>query len=400
MTIRFNIPKQEHRLAASALAVCLAWSIIGSTTIAYASEVEESPPQENIETVELDTQAKPQEAESEPAPEPTESLPSQSQPSETPNKEPESGQTTTTPSSSPDTSIVIPSVQESPDTALLDEYARILAERQRAAYESYVTGFTGPFNPDYGVERTEAEWTAAFSDLKLTGIWLEDMITIAESQLGYTESQMNFIFNDNRDTKGYTRFGEWWAAQQGLDRRTYVYGDWCAMYLSFCIHYAGIEGMPLGCHCSTWISDLEEVGLYQSRLDGAKPKRGNLVFFSGGPGTGTSSSHVGLVIGVDDNYIYTIEGNLEDKVMLTTHEINFSAIKGYGSIPEQEGMSEEVICFIRSGRQVVDMPVAAAAEEQPSTEQTGKTQELAKPISATEELYAEKRATRTGGNRK
>ena len=65
----------------------------------------------------------------------------------------------------------------------------------------------------------------------LSGNWADDLIAVAESQLGYHESTNNYILDEGGYIHGYTRYGVWYGSP---------YGDWCAMFASFCLHYAGI----------------------------------------------------------------------------------------------------------------------------------------------------------------
>ena len=47
-------------------------------------------------------------------------------------------------------------------------------------------------------------------------------MAIARTQLGYEESSLNFIVDEEGMRKGYTRYGDWFGSD---------YGDWCAMQL-------------------------------------------------------------------------------------------------------------------------------------------------------------------------
>ena len=83
---------------------------------------------------------------------------------------------------------------------------------------------------DANDKETREQWEATMPLMELDGIWAEDLLAVAESQLGVGESEKNFIL-ENGARKGYTRFGDWYGIP---------YGDWCAMYVSYCLHYAGI----------------------------------------------------------------------------------------------------------------------------------------------------------------
>ena len=80
-------------------------------------------------------------------------------------------------------------------------------------------------------------WERAIKNVELTGDWREDVIAIAKTQLGYQESAKNYIVLEVGETiKGYTRYGAWYGDP---------YGDWCAMFASFVLNYAEVEGIPL-----------------------------------------------------------------------------------------------------------------------------------------------------------
>ena len=175
---------------------------------------------------------------------------------------------------------------------------------------------------------TATEWEASLPD-ELTGVWADDLIAVAESQLGYTESTNNYEVSEAGDTKGYTRYGDWYG-----DR----YGHWCAMYVSFCLHYAGIseEAFPQEANCQKWIETLsdEMYGLYYPSDDPEYAVySGDLIFFNND--SDENSDHVGIVVEVseEDNYIKTIEGNSSEQVKYNEYELDDTSIMGYGMLP-------------------------------------------------------------------
>lgn len=172
---------------------------------------------------------------------------------------------------------------------------------------------------------TAADWEATIPDL--TGNWAEDVVAIAESQLGYTESTANYTLADDGEThKGYTRYGAWYGNK---------YGDWCAMFASFCLHYAGVpeSEFPEAAGVYAWIASLNNMGLY---AEDCTPSAGDLVFFDND--SDGAADHVGIITEVneDTNKITVIEGNCSDAVMENTYSLSDSAITGFGLLPEQE----------------------------------------------------------------
>ena len=78
----------------------------------------------------------------------------------------------------------------------------------------------------------ESEWLAK-TNTSLSGDWSADLLTVAQSQLGYTQSEKNFEVDadDGQTVRHYTRYGEWYGNP---------YGEWDVMFLSYCLNYAGI----------------------------------------------------------------------------------------------------------------------------------------------------------------
>ena len=106
-------------------------------------------------------------------------------------------------------------------------------------------------------EETREQWESTFSHLTLTGDWAKDVLAIADTQLGYTESASNYITEDGR-RKGYTRYGAWYGDS---------YGDWGAMFVSFCLHYACVDTdlMPVEADCRRWTDKLGAMQNYRDR---------------------------------------------------------------------------------------------------------------------------------------
>ena len=184
-------------------------------------------------------------------------------------------------------------------------------------------------NPEADLE-TAADWEATFAQAELSGVWREDVLTIAKTQLGYNESTKNYIVEEDGETmKGYTRYGAWYGIP---------YGDWCAMYASFCLHYAGVEGMPLDASRPKWISALSQLNLYHSE-DSYVPVPGDLIFFDWN--TDADADHVGLVVELEGEKVKTIEGNNGDTVAYHDYKLSDSRIMGYGALPVQVLEQEE-----------------------------------------------------------
>lgn len=192
-------------------------------------------------------------------------------------------------------------------------------------YEEHTHTLACYSNPDADVETAE-DWENTLTGVELSGVWTDDLIAIAESQLGYAESTANYVLTEDGETKGYTRYGAWY----GLP-----YEDWCAMFISFCLNYAEIPAdlIPRAASCQSWIDTLasEEWNLYVTAADNT-PAAGDLVFFD--TDGDDSADHVGIVaelIGAAE--LKTIEGNSGGKVQYVTYDMDDESIMGYAVLP-------------------------------------------------------------------
>ena len=178
-----------------------------------------------------------------------------------------------------------------------------------------------------------ADWEATLQDVELTGIWADDLLAIAETQLGYTESTRNFIYDDNYNKKGYTRYGAWYGAP---------YGDWCAMFVAFCLEYAGIPeaDFPRNAACDYWVDELIPLDLYREAED-YRPIPGDLIFYDWDDDP--YAEHIGIVAWLgeytDSNTgevietVTAIEGNTSNTVAYRTYDLDDPCVIGYGLLP-------------------------------------------------------------------
>lgn len=168
---------------------------------------------------------------------------------------------------------------------------------------------------------TAAVWEASFADVALYGDEATRVILLAESQLGYRASETNFIVTEDGATKPYTRYGAYCGNP---------YGDWCAMFCTFCIDYAKIENFPTAAECDRWIERLSEQDLYRAAGE-YEPKSGDLIFFDWD--ANGSADHVGFVYQVTADKLVTIEGNCNSSVCTQDYAPDDATILGYGVMP-------------------------------------------------------------------
>ncbi len=164
---------------------------------------------------------------------------------------------------------------------------------------------------------------------ELAGVWGEDVVSVAKSQLGYFESSVNTVTDAKGDVRGYTRYGAWYGSP---------YGAWDATFASFCLHYAGVDKnyFAFEADSAKWMKHLEASGYYQ-KAAGYIPKEGDLVFFRNGVGD-KAVYNVAIVAAVsaDDagalTGIKAIAGDVGNRVQYQSYDINDEMIQGYGTL--------------------------------------------------------------------
>lgn len=102
---------------------------------------------------------------------------------------------------------------------------------------------------------------------------------------------------------------------------------WCACFVSWCYHEAGLSE-PCFAACQS-----QGVAWFTSRGQwGARGYKdiapGDAIFFDWD--LDGSADHVGIVIGRDNERVYTVEGNSGDACKIKSYSLNYECIKGYG----------------------------------------------------------------------
>lgn len=226
----------------------------------------------------------------------------------------------------------------------------------------------------------KSKYYTYFTDTQLTGDNPTDVIAIALSQLGYKES--NSVDELGGLVEGNGNFTEY----------NYNFGDfssgygyhWCAAFVSFCL-------LQSGCHefntlkdwcrdhpddsgyiwrelgCEKWRKALVGAGYFktsvahkntksQKLLESYDPEytpiAGDLIFFTDNPFK--TASHIGIVLYIDGDMIYTVEGNTTvtqeldtngDEVCIKSYKIDDSKITGYGDMPYNTDPSVQKIDY-------------------------------------------------------
>ena len=161
-----------------------------------------------------------------------------------------------------------------------------------------------------------------------------DLVAVARSQLGYTESRENYKVADDGVTRlGYTRYGEWYGNP---------YGKWNAMFVSFCLRYAehpayealknsGAETMRLAA---------EKAGVYQA-ASGVIPGEGDLVFLD--KDSSGSCDAVAIVSGCYEGGLRVVEGSCDGAVAENEYPLDHGAVLGYALLTPQIATTEEIV---------------------------------------------------------
>lgn len=182
-------------------------------------------------------------------------------------------------------------------------------------------------DPNADLETPEI-WEAAMADLELNGEAAADLLSVARSQLGYAESETNYIVLDDGITiRGYNRYGVW-AGEP--------YAEWNQHFVVFCLHYANIseETFPRPASDETWAQTLADSGFFAS--EGYVPQPGDLLFLNI-----DDTDHVGIVSSINgDGYVTAILGDYHNEVRQDTFSFGDKNILGYARMPGLEASEE------------------------------------------------------------
>ena len=173
---------------------------------------------------------------------------------------------------------------------------------------------------------TQLDWQRMFADYPYTENLRENLVGIAKMQVGYTESTYNFEVGDDGIRRGYTRYGAWYGAP---------YSDWSAMFVSFCLHYAGADpeefpgNIGAGAMAEHWkgLEIYADAGTYE-------PVPGDLVFFT--------DNTMGIVAEVYTNIFYVIRGDMDGAVKADALPYGDSSIAGWGITYQYPAPTEEI----------------------------------------------------------
>lgn len=121
---------------------------------------------------------------------------------------------------------------------------------------------------------TPEEWQAANAEAVMTGEWGEDLLSVAQTQLGYEQSEKNFEIDpaDGVTLRYYSRYGQSYGNP---------YGEWDVMFLSYCLKYAGIPQSAIPQEASVLSLRSAMSGMnWLLEKDGSTAQPGNIVIYN------------------------------------------------------------------------------------------------------------------------
>lgn len=181
-----------------------------------------------------------------------------------------------------------------------------------------------------------------------------DVIRTAKAEIGYHEKATNADLDSKTANSGagnYTKYA------RDLDKISYFNGrkqgfDWCAVWFDAMQVYTLGDGTSArsalyqpnpeyncGAGCTQQAQYYRAVNQFYSA-----PKPGDQIFY----GKAGDEAHTGLVVEVSDKAVTTIEGNVQNQVLLITHSITDPTIVGYGR-PRYEANDPCAVHVVKTG---------------------------------------------------
>lgn len=159
--------------------------------------------------------------------------------------------------------------------------------------------------------------------LQLTGSNRQNVLAIANSQMGYHEgNKLSQIGGTSSGSGNYTEYGYYYGLQ----------GAWCAMFVNWCARENGTSTkvIPRYCAVMSYYAYYNKKGQHfytWAKTKGGKgsytPKAGDLIFFS--DRLGGSTHHIGYVrsfsIKNGKVTVTTLEGNTSDQAKIRTYTL-------------------------------------------------------------------------------
>jgi len=167
----------------------------------------------------------------------------------------------------------------------------------------------------------------------------ETVVGLARAELGYKEKASNSQLDSKIANAGNANYNKYAAyidnnCPDFYNTKKNGY-DWCDIFVDY-LHIIAAGDSEIARKVlyqpkkSTGAGCVYSAQFYRDNNawtdGGGKPKIGDQIFF----GTRGNEYHTGVVVDVDSNYVYTIEGNSSEMVASRKYRLNDSSISGYG----------------------------------------------------------------------
>ena len=167
---------------------------------------------------------------------------------------------------------------------------------------------------------------------------IDKLISIAEAEVGYLEKKTPQMLDDktaNAGKNNYTKYGRDLVKWIGSPFANGV--AWCQEYFQWLVitAFGKDTAKRLMGGWTAYTPTASNFYVQMGRWHTKNPKRGNQIFFH----NTQRICHTGLVYAVDNNYVYTIEGNTSagngviangGGVAKKKYPLNYKSITGYG----------------------------------------------------------------------
>lgn len=188
-----------------------------------------------------------------------------------------------------------------------------------------------------------SQYYAQLKSVTLTGDQRTDVVLVALSQLGYHEGDSDTDMHGNSSgTRDFVEYNRLFGKVDNKQGNGYSYGYyWCCAFATWCTRQAGVPTTVVKTEisCTRLITWFRKYSTYHKRTDGYTPRTGDLIFFNSNSSAAEyTASHIGIVMYVSGDTVYTIEGNtdnsadkkLGDRVCVKSYKLTSTYIVGYG----------------------------------------------------------------------
>lgn len=152
-------------------------------------------------------------------------------------------------------------------------------------------------------------WTIRAESVQKTGKWRDDMVAVAQSQVGYTQ-----------EADGATIYGEWMGEQSAA---------WDALFVSWVAEKAGLteKQFPHGATYDALVEKLTKYGAVKTVSKANYPNTGDIALLKIGEET-----RMGVIAYVSGGYAAVICGSDNGAVTRETYQIDGKAFKSYADM--------------------------------------------------------------------